>query len=159
MASVDYFLKIDGIEGESADSSHKGEIDVQSWSWGATQSGTMSFGGGGGAGKVNMQDFHFVMNFNKASAKLMLACAQGTHIASCIMTARKAGEGQQDYLKITFSDVLISSYQASGSSLVPTDSISFNFSKVEIEYKEQKPDGSLAGAVKTGYNVKENKKV
>jgi len=77
MAAVDYFLKLDGIEGESHDSKHKNEIDVQSWSWGESQTGTHAGGGGGGAGKVSMQDFHFVMQNNKASPKLMLACASG----------------------------------------------------------------------------------
>jgi type VI secretion system secreted protein Hcp len=67
MAAVDYFLKLDGIEGESKDDKHKNEIDVESWSWGETQTGASGFGGGGGAGKVSMQDFHFTMKMNKAS--------------------------------------------------------------------------------------------
>ena len=113
---VDYFLKIDGIQGESPDKTHKSEIEIESFSWGATpDAGTASHGGGGGAGKVQMQDFHFVMNVNKASPKLMLACAQGEHIKSAILTCRKAGKEQQEYLKVTFSDLLVSSYQTSGS--------------------------------------------
>ena len=40
MAAVDYFLKIDGIDGESKDDKHKDEIDIESWSWGETQTGT-----------------------------------------------------------------------------------------------------------------------
>jgi len=80
MAAVDYFLKVDGIEGESKDDKHKGEIDLESWSWGASQAGTSPGGGGGGAGKVSMQDFHFVMKVNKATPKLILACAKGDHI-------------------------------------------------------------------------------
>jgi type VI secretion system secreted protein Hcp len=70
MAAVDYFLKLDGIEGESHDSKHKNEIDLQSWSWGESQSGTGAAAGGSGAGKVSMQDFHFVMRVNKASPDL-----------------------------------------------------------------------------------------
>ena len=60
------------------------------------------------------------------------------------------------------SELLVSSYQTGGSGhggIIPTDQISINFSKIEFEYKEQKPDGSLGGAVKAGWNVKENKKV
>ena len=69
MAAVDYFIKFDGIKGESADAKHKDEIDVESWSWGETNAGAPAAGGGGGAGKVSMHDFHFVMKLNKASAK------------------------------------------------------------------------------------------
>jgi len=159
--AVDYFLKIEGVEGESKDSKHKGEIDVLSWSWGESQSGSAATAGGHGSGKVSMQDFHFVMQVNKSSPKLLQACANGKHFTKATLVCRKAGETQQEYLKITFTDVLISSYQTGGSSgdVIPTDQISLNFAKIEYEYSEQKPDGSLAGAVKAGWDLKENKAV
>ena len=161
MASVDYFLKIDGIAGESQDHKHKDEIELTSWSWGEQNSGSHAVGAGGGAGKVQMQDFHFVMTENKASPLLMLACAGGDHIKSSILTCRKAGKDQQEFFKVTFSDVLVSSFQTggSGASTLPIDSISLNFAKAEWEYKEQKSDGSLGGAIKAGWDLKLNKKV
>jgi type VI secretion system secreted protein Hcp len=162
MAAVDYFLKLDGIDGESHDSKHKGEIDLESWSWGESQAGTHGGGGGGGAGKVSMQDFHFVMKINKASPKLMLACATGEHIKKAVLLCRKAGKEQQEFLKVTMSDLLVSSYQTGGSGhsdIVPTDQISLNYAKIEFEYKEQKPDGTLGGATKAGYDLKANQKV
>src|SRR5450759_933279 len=88
--AVDYFLKIDGIKGESHDSKHKDEIDLVSWSWGETQTGSHAAGGGGGSGKVSMQDFHFVMHANLASPKLLLACANGEHIKEASLVCRKA---------------------------------------------------------------------
>ena len=159
MAAVDYFLKIEGIEGESQDSKHKSEIEIQSFSFGATQTGSFAAGGGGGAGKVNMQDFHFTVPVNKASPKLMLACASGQHIKKAILTVRKAGKEQQEYLKYTFSDILVSSYQTGGGGgdVMPVDQISLNFAKIEHEYKEQKADGTLAGSVKAGWDLKQNK--
>jgi len=161
MALFDAFLKIDGIEGESADSKHKSEIDIHSFSWGASNAGTFATGGGGGAGKVSMQDFHFTMGVNKSSVKLMLACAGGDHIKSAILTCRKAGKDQQEFFKVTFSDVLVSSFQVGGNegATLPIDSISLNFAKAEWEYKEQKADGSLGGAIKAGWDLKLNKKV
>lgn len=162
MAAVDYFLKLKGIEGESQDGKHKGEIDIESWSWGESNTAHGHVGGGSGAGKVSMQDFHFVMKINKASPKLMLACATGEHIPDGTLLCRKAGKDQQDFLKVTFTDILVSSYQTGGSGhsdIVPTDQISLNFSKIEIEYKEQKPDGTLGAAAKVGYDVKKNQKV
>jgi len=160
--ATDMFLKIDGMEGESTDDKHKNEIEVLSWSWGETQTGVHSFGAGGGAGKVNMQDFHFVMKVNKASPKLFLACATGEHIKKAILTCRKAGGTQQEFLKWTFTDLLVSSYQTGGASHsdeLPTDQISLNYAQAEVEYKEQKADGTLGGAVKGGYNLKLNKKI
>ena len=160
MAAVDYFLKVDGIDGESTDDKHKNEIDVESWSWGETNAGTSRAGGGGGAGKVVMQDFHFVMKVNKATPKLMLACATGQHIKEAKLVCRKAGGDQQEYMSIKFSDLLVSSYQTGGSQgdVIPIDQIGFNFSKIEFEYKPQKPDGSLDAAIKAGYDLKLNKK-
>jgi type VI secretion system secreted protein Hcp len=159
MAEVDYFIKFDGIKGESTDAKHKDEIDVESWSWGETNVGTGPAGGGAGAGKVSMHDFHFVMGLNRASIDLMKACATGQHIKTATLSARKAGKGQQEYLTFKFYDVLVSSYQTGGSeaALVPTDAVSFNFAKLEVEYKPQLADGSLAAGVQFKYDLKTNK--
>ncbi len=162
MASVDYFLKINGIPGESPDGKHPDEIQLLSWSWGETQSGTHAGGGGGGAGKVSMQDFHFVMSVNKASPVLLLTCAQGKHIPDATLTCRKAGTEQQEFLKIKMTDLLVSSFQtggAGGSDVTPTDQISLNFAKIEYEYCPQKKDGSLGGPVVAGWDLKKNEKV
>lgn len=155
--AVDVFLKIKGIPGESADAKHKGEIDVLSYSWGVSQTGTMSYGGGGGAGKATFADFSFMMRMNKATPKLMQACANGTHIPEAILVCRKAGDKQQEYMTYKFYDLLISSYQTSASSEEPMESISFNFSKMEMEYKEQDAKGGLGGSTEFKYNIKENK--
>ena len=161
MAAVDYFLKIEGIEGESHDSKHKGSIDIESWSFSEHQAGTHSGGGGGGAGKVQMGDMVFTSKVSKASPKLFLACATGDHIKKVVLTCRKAGKEQQEFFVWEFHDVLVSSYQtggSGGSSVVPTDHFNLNFSKIQLEYKEQKPDGTLGAATKAGYDVKANKK-
>jgi len=159
MASVDYFLKLADIPGESTDSKHKNEIDIESWSWGESNSGSHAGGGGGGAGKVNMQDFHFTMRINKASPKLFLACASGQHIKEALLVCRKAGKEQQEYLKIKFSELLVSSYQTGGSSgdVVPVDQISLNFAKIEVSYAPQKPEGGLDSPVVHNYDLKGNK--
>jgi type VI secretion system secreted protein Hcp len=158
VAAVDYFLKIDGIQGESRDAKHKGEIDLESFSWAEINSGSQ--GGGGGAGKVQIEDLHVVMKMNKASPLLFLACATGQHLKQAILTARKAGKAQLEFLAFKFTDLLVSSYQTGGSTdLEPTDQVAFNFSRIEVEYRPQKQDGSLDAPVKAGWDVKANKKV
>jgi type VI secretion system secreted protein Hcp len=162
MAVVDYFLKIDGIDGESHDSKHKNDIKVESFSFGATQTGTHASGGGGGAGKVSMQDFHFTQKVNKSSPKLALACATGQHIKKAVLTARKAGGTQQEFYTVTFTDLLVSSYQISGSGhgdTVPLDQISLNFAKIEWKYQVQDEKGNVGSPVIAGYDLKQNKKL
>lgn len=163
MAQVDYFLKIDGIEAESTDAGkHKGEIEVESFSWGESNSGTAGHGGGGGAGKVVPQDFHFVKKLDKSSAQLFIACATGKHFKNAVLSARKAGGEQLDYFKITMEEVLVSSYQVGGSShsdVVPTDQISLNFAKLELSYKEQKGEGTMGGEAKQKYDFAGNVKI
>ncbi len=159
--AADVFIKIDGIDGESTDDKHKGEIEVLSWSLGSQQTGTQSMGGGGGAGKVHYSDLTFSMYVNKSSPKLLLACSTGDHIKSAVLVARKAGGEQQEYMTVTLSDVLVTSYSTGGSGggELPVESISLNFGKIEFEYKPQKPDGTLDSPVKTGWDLKANKKV
>jgi type VI secretion system secreted protein Hcp len=160
--SGDLFLKLDGIEGESEDSKHKNEMQVETLSWGVSNATSFSHGGGGGVGKAQLQDIHLTKKVDKGSPKLFLACASGEHIKSAILTFRKAGKEQQEYLKITLTDVLVSSISfqdhAAGGDLAH-ESISLAYAKIETEYKPQKPDGTLGGAVTTGWNIKENKKV
>lgn len=162
MAAVDYFLKLDGIDGESTDDKHKNEIDILSFSWGlANATSGAGRGGGTGAGKAVFQDFHFATNVNKASPKLFLACATGQHIKEAKLTCRKAG-GQQEFLIVKMTDVLITSYQQGGSSesdVVPTDQVSFNFTKIEVEYVPQDSRGETDAPVKAGYDLKKNEKV
>ena len=158
-ASSDYFLKLDGIDGESSDEKHKGEILIESFSWGLSNPTTIgSAGGGAGAGKVVFQDLHFVASYSKASPKLMLACATGEHIKTAVLTARKAGKGQQEYLRYELSDLLVSSFQTGGSGHVPRDQVSLNFSKIVMEHTTQSADGSVK-TVRAGYDIKANTKV
>ena len=161
MAS-DYLLKIDGIKGESTDSKHKDEIEIESFSWGASNPGSFASASGGGSGKVNFQDVHFTSRVSVASPNLMVACATGQHIKSAILTVRKAGKEQQEYYIVKLSDTLVSSYQSGGSegsNALPVDQFALNFAKIEFEYKSQKPDGSLGAPVKGGYDLKQNVKI
>ncbi len=162
MAAVDYFLKLEGIEGESTDDKHKDWIDLESFSWGANNSAHMGSGTTGLAtGKVSMQDFHFVMRVNKSSPKLMLACASGQHIKTANLICRKAGGSQQEYLKYKFTDVLVSSYQTGGShgEAIPVDQVSLAFGKIEVTYSPQKVDGTLGPPIITGWDLAKNIKV
>lgn len=160
MAAVDYFLKIDGIQGESASQKHKGEIEILSWSWGETQMGVHAGSGGGGAGKVQVGPFHFTAHTSLASPKLFLACANGQHIQKAVLTAARQAKGKaQDYLVWTLMDVLVSSFQigASDPDALPVDGFDLDFGKIEVEYKPVKADGSLGAPEKAGWDVKTNK--
>jgi type VI secretion system secreted protein Hcp len=159
--AIDYFLNIKGIEGESTDAKHKGEIDVESWSWGETNSGAAVARGGAGAGKVNMQDLQFTARHSKATPKLFLACATGQHLQSAVLTVRKAGGAQVEYFKLTLTDVIITSYQTggveSGDSLI--DSVSLGFATIKVEYRPQKADGSLGQPITAGWDLKRNTQI
>lgn len=160
MAERDFYLKIDGIEGESKDDKHKNEIEITSWNWGARQAGSSGIGGGSSSGKVSMDNFSFSMVVNRASPKLMLACATGQSIAKAILTCRKAGGTAQAYLKYTMHNFIVASYETgAGSGILPEDRISLNFSKIEVEYQEQDDKGMVGKPVNAGYDLKLGKKV
>lgn len=160
MSQSDFFLKIDGIEGESTDDKHKGELEIQAWHWGAVNQGTFGAGGGGGAGKAEFSDINISKFADKSTPLLLKAVATGQHIKQMILVCRKAGGDKQEYLKLTLEDVMISSYHSSaagGSSPIPNESIDLNYAKIKYEYKPQKADGSLEGAVPMGYDRHANK--
>ena len=140
---ADYFLKIDGIAGESQNPRHQGEIEVESFSWSETY--LASAPGAGGAGKVHIQDLHITKQTDKASPLLMLAAASGRHFASAVLAAQRPGKEPLDYLVISLGGVMVNSYQigAPAGQPVPTDQVSFSFRQIEIVYRPQLPDGSL----------------
>lgn len=133
--AVDMFLKLDGIDGESRDHKHKGEIELLSFSWGISNT-TAAGGGGGGAGKVQVQDFSFVKQIDKATPHLLEACCTGKHIGSAQITLASGRERPQEYLKIKMTDILISGFQTGGSNTggaVPVEQVSFSFRDVDVQ--------------------------
>jgi type VI secretion system secreted protein Hcp len=158
--ATDIFAKIGDIKGESLDAKHKDEVEVLSWSWGVSQSGSMAHGGGGGEGKASFNDFNFTHKIDKASPSLMKACATGGHIKEATITVRKAGKGQQEFLIIKMSDIIITSVNPSGSgegAATTAESVALQFAKVALEYKPQKSDGSLDAGLFFKYDIKANK--
>jgi len=160
--ATQYFLHLDGISGESQDDKHVGDIDVESFAWGESHpAGPGHAGTGGGRGKVQMQDLHVMARTTKASPQLLLACAAGTHVKSAVLSARRAGgKSQDEYLRFSLSDVLVSAYQIDGSEAgPPTDSFSLSFGKIVVEYREQKADGSLGAPIQAGWDLTKNVKI
>lgn len=141
----DYFLKIDGIDGESADGKHKDEIQLKDFRMNVTNRGRH---GDYKVGKAVFDDAKFFSWVDQAYPKLSQACAKGEHLPKAVLTCRKAGKNQMDYLRITFSDVLITSCKLELEA-EPTPIVEFTigFAKKLIEYKEQNADGTLGGAM------------
>ena len=156
--AVDMFLMLDGIKGESADSKHKGEIDIESFSWGMAQTGSGHRGSGSGSGKVDVNDISIVKVVDKSSPSLMLACANGKHIPKGKITVRKAGENPLDYLTIDLENILVSNYQASHatSADTPTESLTLNFVKVKLEYWTQTDKGAKGENANFSWDVAKN---
>jgi type VI secretion system secreted protein Hcp len=156
----DYFLKLNGIVGESRDDKHKGEIELVSFSWGVSAEPGPP-GGGGGSGKVHFNDFQVMKRVSKASPPLFLACASGQHIKDGTLTVRRSGGKEQlEYLKYKFTDILITGFQESGGGEdLPLDMVSFNFARFEMTYREQGPGGSAGPETKAGWDLKQNKKI
>jgi type VI secretion system secreted protein Hcp len=161
LVAENWFLKIDGIVGESNDNAHKGEIDVQSWTWGVSNPGDVGSGSGGGAGKPTFEDFHFVARISKASPKLFLSCATGTHHKLATLSGvRAGGQGKAPFLSIKLTDVLVTGYRQSGGESEPaTEQFSFNYGKFDIGYVQQTGTGKLGPSVTAGYDLTLGKKV
>jgi type VI secretion system secreted protein Hcp len=156
--AVDIFMQIDKVNGESTDSKFKGAIEVVSWSWGLTQSGTTHTGSGSGAGKVNVQDLSFTKFVDTSSPVLVQKCCDGTPFTKATLTLRKAGATPLVYMVITLQNVLISSVSlaTAASDDRQTEVVTLNFGQFSYAYTTQKPDGSGGAAITTTWNIPGN---
>jgi type VI secretion system secreted protein Hcp len=161
--AVDMFIKIGDIKGEAKDAKHKGEIDILAFSWGLSNSGTTHMGGGGGSGKVNVQDLSITKYVDSASSVLIQNGCSGKHIPEATLVVRKAGGDKAlEYMTYKLSDVLITSVSTGGSGGEDrlTENVTLNFAKFEFTYKQQnKAGGQDGGDKKAGWNIAENVKV
>jgi type VI secretion system secreted protein Hcp len=154
------FIKIGDLKGESKDKTHKDDIDVLAWSWGVSNSGSAQTGGGAGAGKCNVQDLSFTKWIDKSTPNLLLACCNGKHYETATLVVRKAGEHPLEYLKITLSDLIITSLSTGGSGGEDrlTENVTLNFAKVKVDYIEQTKDGGQGDKPSMSWDIAGNVK-
>ena len=155
--SLEAFLKIEGIPGESRKDGHKDEIDILSFSFGASNPTSIAKGTGAGASQVNISSFNIMKMTDLSSTAFFLRCAKGEHIPEALVTLRKSGGTTPlEYLTYKFSKVYVDSIQWSGSGGgddSPTESLSLAFEKVEIVYSSQNDDGTAKKTVGSGWDV------
>ena len=157
-ANVDITLKINGIDGESKIEGHEDEIDVLSWDWGVTQSGSMHVGGGGGSGIADVEDLQIIKYIDKSSVNLLRKCFNGALLRKAVLTVRKSGDYPIDYMVITLSPVLVTSVSAGGDGGMDrlTEVVTLNFNKVKFSYTPQKEDGSPDATIDFTWNIEKN---
>ena len=158
--AYDAFLKLDGIQGESQKDNHKQEIDLMSFSWGASNSSSVGTGTGASTGKVSVSDFSIMKTTDSSSPPLFQKCCDGTVIATGVVTLqRQTNQGAQAYLVYNFTNVYVTSVQWSGSGGSgdsPMESVSFCFEKGTVDYTPVDDNGTPGTAIHGGWNVGAN---
>jgi type VI secretion system secreted protein Hcp len=162
--AFDAFVIIDGIEGESTDDKHRGWIEILSFGNGHSQtvSRTASSAGGASAERADFRNFQFEKLIDKASPKLALACAAGTHINKITVEICRAGTEKIKYMEFTMTNCIISDYSIAGDGkdAFPIESISIDYGKMQWIYTQQKRAGGVAaGNIATGWNLETNSRI
>jgi len=157
--AFDTYVELTGIEGEATAKGFEKKIEIFSFSWGASAPVSIGSGSSGiSASKVSISSFNMMKKTDVASPKLFKACCTGDHITKMTVSMRKqTGVGGQDaFLIYSFDNVMVESVQWSGSSGgddTPTESVSFAFAKVTVEYKTQGKDGKLVAGTPVVWDV------
>jgi type VI secretion system secreted protein Hcp len=145
--AVDIFLTLEKVKGETKDDKYKSKngIDVLSWSWGMSQSGTTHSGTGGGSGKVNVQDLSITKYVDKASCDLMKGCCKGTHFEKGSLIVRKAGDKAYEFWQIDLEEIIVAAVTTGGigSDDRMTENITLNFAKFGAKYSQQSRSGRI----------------
>jgi type VI secretion system secreted protein Hcp len=151
----DIFLSVKGaksgaIKGESQDAGHVDEIDVVRWSWG--MEARPSLGGGTATGKAIIRELKIVKRLDSASTPLMSALRANELITKAVLTQRKAGKGQLEFLKITIEQGRVTALTIEAgdkdnpSSTDLFEYVSLSFNKITVEYIPQGKDGQARGS-------------
>lgn len=154
--AVDYFLKLATVPGESKAQNHDGEIQVTSWSWGGSQTSTVSATTGSGAGKVSLSDLNMTIEFDKSSPKLLQGLTKGQHFPTATLAAVKAGAGNANYFTMALTEAFIASLQYSASGEVPMCSLSLTYKTFQMDYFTQDAEGTVTNAGTAKYDVTTN---
>ena len=145
----DAYLTMEGVSGESQRSGHEGEIELISFSFGASNPSSVGIGSGGGTGTVSLSSFNIMKKTDGASAEIFQHCCLGEHFPTAVISLYKSGgTAPLMYLMYEFEEAYVDNVQwsgAEGGDNVPMESISFSFGKVTITYTEQNPDGTAGG--------------
>jgi len=151
--SVDLYIKMTGakqgwIKGESFDAGHKDEILVQSYNWGVKNAIDPTTGQP--TGKRQHSVLKFVMHTQSATPLILRAACTNETLSSVVLTCRKAGGKQQEYMKWTLTNAraceVKTGYLVPGD-IIPYDEVSLAFLKIELDYKPQKQDGTLGSSI------------
>ena len=167
--AVEIFLKIDGVTGESKANGHVGEIEVFSFSLGASNPSSVAYGHGSGAGKVDISSLSIQKQVDNASAKLFQNCASGKHFGTGTLVVREAGGDKPvEYYKLEMAECFIDSVSWGGSAggvVVldrsagggkPSESVAMSFSSLKITYFPQNEDGSQGTQQQGSWDIKKN---
>lgn len=161
--AVEIFLDIDGIQGEAQPPGFESKIEVFSFSFGASNPSGVSMGTGSGAGKVDISSISIQKQLDKASASLFAACCKGSHAAKGKMTVREAGGDDKplEYFVVDFTEVFIDSISWGGAAGggKPSESVSFSFKTIKMEYYQQDETGKGKKVGNAGWNVSTNTKL
>jgi len=162
MADVYAFLELESIKGEAQDSKYKDKIELQSFSWGATNNSSYSSGTGGNIGKGHIHDISFSKYMCKASPELMKRVVSGKAIPKgklslCKLSGEKDGD-KIAYYEVELENIVLTSYQvaASGGAQLPMESGTLHFVTTKPSYTPQKNEGAGDGAIHFKWDLQQN---
>jgi type VI secretion system secreted protein Hcp len=160
-ATIEIFLQVDGIDGESQDSAHPNTIELLTVSTNVFQQGLNLAGTGAGAAKTQFNPITVAKQVDKTSPALFVACATGKHIKTATIFIRNSQTAGTpvDFFKIILTDVLVSSItsDAERDSDYISEKVTLSFSKIEWDFTPVNGDGLPQTPVKGGFDVKLNR--
>ena len=157
------FIKFDGVDGECTDKDHKNWSILESFSQAIHKPGGGQTGVTRRRGDVVLEDIMCSKQMDKSSPKLAEAICNGKVFpkVQIHVTASYTDGGRVTYYAYELKNVIVSSYQVSGSGQsesVPSDQFSLNFEEIKVTYTENDSQGKKKGNVEYSWKVEEGSK-
>ena len=150
------YMDFDGVKGDVTAKGHEKWIEIHSFQWGVGRAISTPVGSSANreASSPSVSEITITKVLETSSPGLLGSALHGAAGKTVKIDFLKTEKGQLEvFLKYVLSDTMISGFSVSSGGDRPSESLSLNFTKIEVTSTGAKPDGSGEGPVTVFYDL------
>jgi type VI secretion system secreted protein Hcp len=143
------------ITGDVTATGYEKWLEVDSFQWGVGRGIGSAQGSSGNreASTPSISEITVTKRQDESSGKLLQECYNGVGTATVTITFVRTGSPATEYLSFILTNVMISGLSMSSGGDRPSESLSLNFTKIEVDIIPQNADGTAGSKFPVTYDL------